>query len=98
MPRQRETETPPPIIIWLERAIIGCLFLIALFAPHSIAVTQIGWALGTFLWVLRLLVYPRPKLYRSPIDYAIFGFFVLSGLSSFFSYTPFISISKMRAA
>ncbi len=70
----------------------------ALFAPHSIAVTQIGWALGTFLWVVRLLVYPRPKLYRSPIDYALFGFFVLSGLSSFFSYTPFISISKMRAA
>lgn len=87
-----------PVIIWLERGIIGCLFLIALFAPHSIAVTQIGWLLGMLLWIIRLVLYPRPDLFRTPVDYALLGFFVLSGVSGVFSYSPVISIGKMRAA
>lgn len=82
----------------LERAIIGCLFLIALFAPHSIAVTQGAWLLGMVLWVARLAVFPRPALSRSPVDYALLGFFVLSGVSAVFSYNPIMSIGKMRAA
>jgi hypothetical protein len=82
----------------LERAVIGCLFVIALFAPHSIAVTQIAWLLGMVFWVARFAVYPRPTLFRSPVDYALLGFFVLSGISAVFSYAPFISIGKMRAA
>ena len=82
----------------LERAIIGCLFLIALFAPHSIAVTQAAWLLGMALWVARFAVYPRPALSRSPVDYALLGFFVLSGISAVFSYNPVMSIGKMRAA
>jgi hypothetical protein len=98
MPLQRDSEPLPTIVIWLERGIIGCVFLIALFAPNSIAVTQIGWALGTFLWIIRLFVYPRPQLFRTPIDYALLGFFVLTGISAFFSYAPFTSIGKLRAA
>jgi hypothetical protein len=82
----------------LERAIVACLFLIALFAPHSIAATQAAWLLGMGFWVARLIVYPRPKFFRSPVDYALFGFFVLSGISSIFSYNPIMSIGKMRAA
>ncbi len=82
----------------LDRAIIGCLFLIALFAPHSIAATQAAWLLGMVLWIARLAVYPRPKLFRSPVDYALLGFFVLSGVSAIFSYNPIMSIGKMRAA
>ena len=82
----------------LDRAIIGCLFLIALFAPHSIAATQAAWLLGMVLWIARLIVYPRPKLSRSPVDYALFGFFILSGISAVFSYNPIMSIGKMRAA
>src|SRR5215211_3500084 len=82
----------------LDRAIIGCLFLIALFAPHSIAVTQGAWLFGIVFWVARLAVYPRPVLARSPVDYALLGFFVLSGISGIFSYNPFMSIGKMRAA
>jgi hypothetical protein len=82
----------------LERATIGCLFLIALFAPHSIAVTQGAWLLGMVLWLARFAVYPRPALSRSPVDYALLGFFVLSGISGIFSYSPFMSIGKMRAA
>ena len=82
----------------LDRAIIGCLFLIALFAPHSIAATQAAWLLGMVLWLARIIVYPRPKLFRSPVDYALLGFFVLSGVSAVFSYNPIMSIGKMRAA
>ncbi len=86
------------ISTWLERAVVGCLFIIAIFAPHSIAVTQAAWLLGMALWLARLAIYPRPALFRSPVDYALFGFFILSGISSIFSYSPVMSIGKMRAA
>jgi hypothetical protein len=86
------------ISTWLERAIVACLFLIATFAPHSIAVTQGAWLLGMTFWVARALVYPRPQLFRSPVDYALLGFFILSGVSGIFSYSPVVSIGKMRAA
>jgi O-antigen ligase/polysaccharide polymerase Wzy-like membrane protein len=82
----------------LERAVIACLFLIALFAPHSIAVTQAAWLLGMVFWLARFAVYPRPVLFRSPVDYALLLFFVLSGISGVFSYSPITSIGKMRAA
>lgn len=86
------------ISTWIERAIVACLFLIATFAPHSIAVTQGAWLLGMAFWVVRLLVYPRPQLHRSPVDLALLGFFILSGVSGIFSYSPVVSIGKMRAA
>src|SRR5215217_7773237 len=89
---------PMQISTWLERAIVACLFLIALFAPHSIAVTQAAWLLGMTFWVARLIVYPRPQLLRSPVDLALLGFFILSGVSGIFSYSPVMSIGKMRAA
>ena len=82
----------------ISNAIIACLFLIAAFAPHSIAVTQTAWLLGMALWVARFVFNPRPVLHRSPLDYALLGFFVLSGISGIFSYSPIMSIGKMRAA
>ena len=83
---------------WCERAIIGCIFLIAVFAPHSIAATQTFWLLGLLFWVLRFVLHPRPRLFRTPIDYWLLGFFVLSGVSGVFSYSPIVSIGKMRGA
>jgi O-antigen ligase len=83
---------------WCERATIGCIFLIAVAAPHSIAATQTAWLLGLFFWLLRFAFYPRPALFRTPVDYLLLGFFVLSGVSGVFSYSPIISIGKMRAA
>ena len=82
----------------VEPGIIACLFLIAIFAPHSIAVTQTAWLVGMTLWVLRFAFFPRPRLFRSPVDYLLLGFFVLSGISGVFSYSPVMSIGKMRAA
>ncbi len=90
--------TPGPLGTWLERAILGALFLFVMAAPNSIAATQSAWFLGLLFWVLRFTVWPRPKLERTPLDYPIFGFFLLTGLSSFLSYTPIVSIGKLRAA
>jgi O-antigen ligase len=84
--------------IWLQRAIVGWLFVFALFAPHSIAVAQGAWLIGMALWVVRLMVAPRPEGRRTPVDYALLGFFILSALSAVVSYEPMVSIGKMRAA
>ena len=86
------------LFAWFEREIMAFLFLVALFAPHSIALTQTAWLLGMTVWIIRFVFYPQPVLIRSPLDYALFGFFILSGISALFSYSPFTSIGKMRAA
>src|SRR5690242_21020163 len=83
---------------WCERAIVVCIFLLAVSAPHSIAATQTCWLLGLLFWLLRFAFHPRPKLFRTPVDYWLLGFFVLSGVSGVFSYSPIVSIGKMRAA
>jgi hypothetical protein len=88
---------PSSLVLWLDRLIIVWLFVMAAFAPHSIAVTQGAWLCGLILWAARLLVKPRPRLYRTPVDVALWGFIALTLVSSFFSYAPDISLSKMRA-
>ncbi|MCA1573023.1 MAG: O-antigen ligase family protein [Acidobacteria bacterium] len=83
---------------WIDTAIIVCLFLFAAAAPHSIAATQTAWLVGMLLWVVRFAFYPVPILHKSPLDYALLGFFILTGLSAFLSYEPMVSIGKLRAA
>jgi O-antigen ligase len=83
---------------WLKHAIIFWLFALALFAPHSIAATQIAWAAALLLWVVRFLFRPRPRLFRTPVDYALLGFFILTFISSLFSYDQNVSIGKLRGA
>jgi hypothetical protein len=82
----------------LDTAILFCLFLFAIAAPNSIAATQTAWLLGMTFWLLRFALFPRPKLQRTPVDYLLLGFFILSGLSCLFSYEPLVSLGKMRAA
>jgi O-antigen ligase len=83
---------------WIEAAIVACLFLFAAFAPHSIAVTQTAWLLGMLLWVIRFAFYPPPIVRKTPLDYALLGFFIVTGLSAFLSYEPMVSVGKLRAA
>jgi O-antigen ligase len=83
---------------FLDNAIIGVLFLFAVSAPLSIAATQTAWLLGILLSLVRILFRPRRELFRTPVDYALLGFFILTGLSSFLSYEPIVSIGKLRAA
>lgn len=83
--------------VWLNRATIFWLFLFAIFAPHSIAATQIAWAGGLLTSVARLFFRPRPRYFRTPVDYALIGFLALTLLSSLLSYDPGVSIGKLRA-
>src|SRR5436190_19586142 len=99
MPVKNDTDRHRgPLAIWLERAIVAAMFLFVVAAPNSIAATQIAWMLGMLFWLLRFLVWPRPKLERTPIDYPLFAFFLLTALSSCLSYEPSVSIGKLRAA
>jgi O-antigen ligase len=82
----------------LDRAVVGCLFAFALCAPHSIAATQAAWLLGMLLWLARFFVRPRPSLRRTPLDLAVGTFFLLTLVSTAFSYEPGVSWGKMRAA
>ena len=77
--RQKQTSIITTINLWLERGIVFWIFAIAVFAPHSIAATQTAWLCGMLFWVFRLIFRPRPLLFRTPVDYALFGFFVLTG-------------------
>lgn len=82
---------------YLDKVIIFFLFLLTACAPLSIAATQISWGIALLLWVIRLLLQPRPVLMRSPVDYPLLAFFLLTALSSFLSYEPAVSTGKLRA-
>ena len=82
----------------LDAAIVVFLFLFAISAPYSIAATQAAWLIGMLLWLMRFAFRPRLKLYKTPIDYFLLGFFILSGLSALLSYEPMVSFGKLRAA
>ena len=82
----------------LDAAIVAFLFVFAAAAPNSIAATQSAWLIALALWLARFAFRPRPKFYRTPIDYFVLGFFVLTVLSSFLSYEPMVSFGKLRAA
>jgi hypothetical protein len=84
--------------IVIDGAIVVFLFVLAAAAPNSIAATQSAWLIGMALWLIRFAFRPRPKLYRTPVDYFLLGFFILSGLAAFLSYEPMVSIGKLRAA
>ncbi len=87
-----------PVTLWLDYTLTGCLLLLTFAAPHSIAVTQIAWSVGLLVWVVRLIVQPRPRLQRTPVDYALLGFFILTFISALCSYDVDVSIGKLRAA
>jgi O-antigen ligase len=82
----------------LERLVTVCLFAFAVCAPHSIAAAEGVWVLGMIAWAARFAFRPRPVMRRTPVDYALLGFFILTIISSLFSYEPDISIGKLRAA
>ncbi|HEX8736441.1 MAG TPA: O-antigen ligase family protein [Pyrinomonadaceae bacterium] len=81
---------------WLERIAFVFLILMVLSAPHSIAATQTAWLLGMLVWIIRLFLKPRPKFVRTPLDVALWAFFIWSALTCVFSYAPDISIHGLR--
>jgi O-antigen ligase len=89
-----ETENTFPK--WLERSAFLFLILMIVSAPHSIAATQTAWIVGTVLWLLRAVIKPRPRFFRTPLDIALWAFFGWSIVSAVFSYAPDISIDRLR--
>jgi O-antigen ligase len=87
---------------WLERVAFVFLVLMVLSAPHSIAATQIAWLTGMFAWMLSIVVRRRSGIVRTTagpprmLNVALWIFFAWSGLTSFTSYAPDISLNKMR--
>jgi len=73
------------------------LLLYAIFAPHSIAITQGSYLLGLIAWGIQLTVTRRMRQSRTPIDVALFGFFACCVVSSFFSYDPMVSVKGLRS-
>ena len=88
----------PRVAVWLDRAIIFWLFLFALFAPHSIALAQSAWGGALLTSGARFLFRPRPRIRRTPVDYALLVFLALTLISSILSYDPNVSIGKLRQA
>ncbi|HXG65790.1 MAG TPA: O-antigen ligase family protein [Blastocatellia bacterium] len=80
-----------------ERAILCSLTLYALFAPHSIALTQGAYLLGMAAWCVQIIAARRYKHPRTPVDVALLGFFACCVISSFLSYYPLISIKGLRS-
>ncbi|HEX8476461.1 MAG TPA: O-antigen ligase family protein [Pyrinomonadaceae bacterium] len=78
--------------------VVAWLFVFAFCAPHSIAATQIAWGGALVGWMVRLVWRPRARTFRTPIDYALLGFFILTFISALLSYDPDVSIGKLRAA
>lgn len=89
-------ETENNFAAWLERIAFSFAILMFVFAPHSIAATQIAWLVGMTAWFVRLFIKPRPKLLRTPLDVPLWIFFAWSLLTSIFSYDPPTSLDKLR--
>lgn len=93
-----ESQTKNKVVKVLDAAIVAFLFVFAAAAPNSIAATQSAWLLGLALWLARCAFRPHPTFYRTPVDYFILCFFLLTVVSSFLSYEPAVSFGKLRAA
>jgi hypothetical protein len=91
-------ETENSLARRLERIAFAFLILMILAAPHSIAATQTAWLVGMFVWLIRLFIKPRPRLFRTALDVPLWAFFGWSLVSSIFSYAPDISLNKLRGA
>lgn len=82
---------------WLERVAFVFLTLMVLSAPHSIAASQGAWLGGMLVWGIRAAFKPRPKFFRSPLNWAFLLFGGWAILSAVLSYAPDISIDRLRS-
>jgi hypothetical protein len=80
----------------LDRAILFFILLTALAAPVSIAATNAAWASGLAAWIVRIFIRPRPRFFRSPVDFPLLAFYGWSLFTCFFSYAPDLSFDRWR--
>jgi hypothetical protein len=86
-----------PFARWVNRAIVFFLILFSLSVPHSIAAAQISLGLGLIAWAVRDFALKTPRLARSPIDWPLFFFALLTVVSSAFSIEPSVSMPKLKS-
>src|SRR5205085_8969378 len=77
--------------------IIFSLVMYALFAPHSIAITQGSFLLGLVAWAVQMAANRRFEIRRTPVDLALLGFFACCVISSFLSYDQIVSVKGLRS-
>lgn len=80
------------IYVFTEWVISISLVMYALFAPHSIAITQSSYLIGLTAWGVQLIAIRKLPFKRSPVDIALFGFFACCVISSFLSYDLLVSV------
>jgi hypothetical protein len=80
-----------------ERIILFTLLVYAVFAPHSIAITQGAYLTGAFVWVVQLAASRDWRRLTTPVDLSLFGFFACCVVSSFLSYEPGLSIKGLKS-
>lgn len=79
---------------WVTTA---ALLLYALFAPHSIAITQGACLLGLLAWSVQVAISRRLDHARTAVDVVLFGFFACCVVSSFLSYDALVSIKGLKS-
>ena len=95
-------ESDGAVVRWLERIAFVFLALMVIFAPHSIAATQIAWLTGMFAWLVSIVVRWRSGELHSgskvprALNFGLWLFFAWSLLTSLTSYAPDISLNKLR--
>jgi hypothetical protein len=85
------------VFVFTEWMISFLLLMYAIFAPHSIALTQGAYLIGLGAWAVQLAASRRLNLKRTPVDVALFGFFACCVISSFLSYDPLVSIKGLKS-
>ncbi len=85
------------VFVVTEWMISFLLVMYAIFAPHSIALTQGAYLLGLGAWAVQLAATRRLNQKRMPVDIALFGFFACCVVSSFLSYDPLVSIKGLKS-
>lgn len=80
-----------------ESIIIFTLVVYALFAPHSIAITQGSFLIGLTAWAVQMAANRKFEFRRTPVDLALLGFFACCVVSSFLSYDQTVSVKGLRS-
>jgi hypothetical protein len=73
------------------------LLLYSVFAPHSIAASEISLAIAGAGWLVRTFASRTTGFRRTPFDLPVWLFFLWTILSSFLSDEPQISIAKIQS-
>jgi len=79
----------------LDAGILFFLVIFCLFAPHSIAVTQVAFYTALLLWLIKIILRRKLEYTGSAFDLPVIAFVAFTGLSAVFSYERAVSFGKL---